>query len=92
MPATQSQNVIDVKEAVRIASRHLHSLFPSVRHGDVALEEVELSENNWEITLSFMKKRQKGLTALFVDEGLVYKKFGVDKNTGEVVFMRIRKP
>ena len=92
MPATTSQKTIDVKEAVHIATRYLHRLIHLIRPGDIGLEEAELSGDNWEITLSFTERRSKGLPSVLTGGGRVYKKFGINKTTGEVVFMRIRKP
>ena len=98
MPATASEKTIDVKEAVAIAKSHLRDLFPRIPPGEIALEEVELDAERWEITLSFPKEtaeqKRKGLVRpIFTGlEDRIYKKFGVHKTTGEVLFMRIRKP
>lgn len=95
MPATASQKIIDVKEAVQIASRRLCELYPRTGAADIGLEEVEIEGSHWEVTLSFTNPRPQmpKLGQLFgVGEDRVYKKFGVDKRTGEVLFMRIRKP
>ncbi len=92
MPATASQKTIDVKEAVQIASQYLRRLIHLVRPRDIGLEEVELCGENWEITLSFTERRSKSLSSMLTGGGRVYKKFGINKTTGEVVFMRIRKP
>lgn len=92
MPATASQKPREVKEAVHLAMEHLRGLIPHIPAGDIGLEEVELVDKNWEITLSFTDRRQKGLSSVLTGEGRIYKRFGIDRNTGEVVFMRIRKP
>lgn len=92
MPATASQKMIDVKEAVQIATQYLRKLIQHIPGGDVGLEEAELSGDNWEITLSFTDRRDSGLTSVLTGEGRTYKNFGINKTTGEVVFMRIRKP
>ncbi len=93
MPATSANETIDVKKATAIAIIHLHGLYPRIPAADVALEEVELSGEHWEITLSFTKPHGKPLKLPEIfGENRIYKKFGINKTTGEVVFMRIRKP
>ena len=92
MPATSSQKTVDVKEAANIATEYLRKLIKFIPAGDIGLEEAELSGDIWGITLSFTDRRNTGLSSVLTGEGRVYKKFGVDKSTGEVLFMRIRKP
>ena len=93
MPATAANETIDAKKATQIARQQLHELFPRIPGADIALEEVELTGKRWEITLSYTKlpANPTMLPMLFGDDR-IYKKFGVDKKTGEVLFMRIRKP
>ena len=87
--------MIDVKKATEIASRHLRELMPKVQTGDIGLEEVEIEGNHWEITLSFTNPRPNLTKVSHIFGGVedrVYKKFGIHRSTGQVLFMRIRKP
>ena len=98
MPATSASETMDVKKATLIARQHLLDLFPKIPSPEIALEEVELDGERWEITLSFPKlnseqKRRGFSIPIFTGfEDRIYKKFGINRTTGEVLFMRIRKP
>ena len=98
MPATTSTAAIDAKKAMAIARGQLLDLYPHVPSPEIALEEVELDGERWEITLSFPKlnseqKRRDLIKPIFTGfEDRIYKKFGINRTTGEVLFMRIRKP
>ena len=78
-----------------IARRQLLDLFPHIPAPTIALEEVELDGKRWEITLSYPKPLpgpMKGSSIFTGFEDRIYKKFGINRTTGEVLFMRIRKP
>ena len=92
MSATSSERVIDVKEAVQIAVQYLLKLIARIRPRDISLEEAELVGEQWEITLGFLDPREKGVANIFGGQSRIYKKFGINSITGEVLFMRIRKP
>jgi len=95
MPATAAKDTIDAKRAMTIARMQLLDLFPLIPAAEIALDEVELDGKRWEITLSYPKPlpspvRRSPIYTGFEDR--IYKKFGIDRTTGEVLFMRIRKP
>ena len=84
-----------MKNATVIASRHLRELYPHIGPADIGLEEVEREGSHWEITLSFSNPRPSPFKVGHVFAGVedrIYKKFGINRTTGEVLFMRIRKP
>jgi hypothetical protein len=80
--------MIDVKQAVDIASRYLISLFADKAPSNVQLEEVELSEDEkyWFITLSFME-----MLPFLVNPRKSYKLFKINADTGQVQSMKIRE-
>jgi hypothetical protein len=83
--------VIEVKQAVKIASDYLRSLYDAEDVKDIRLEEVELNEwestsgkdlhnTNWLVTLSFSR---------FPDRE--YKRFEIDAGSGAIRAMRMVK-
>jgi len=80
--------MIDVKQAVAIASQYLTELFPDKSPANTQLEEVELSEDEkyWFVTLSFTGTIQ-GVIPL----GKSYKLFKINADSGQVQSMKIRK-
>ncbi len=98
-PQTSAKK-LDTKQAARLALKYFNDLFPDAQISDVALEEVEFSddENHWLITLGYetqtaqAKQLNKQLVHLFgPSPARKYKVFKVDAQTGKVISMRIRK-
>ncbi len=80
--------MIDVKQAVDIASQYLISLFADKNPSNIQLEEVELSEDekHWFITLSFTE-----MVLFIVQPRKSYKLFKINADTGQVQSMKIRE-
>ena len=80
--------MIDVKQAVDIASQYLMSLFADRLPSDIQLEEVELSEDEkyWFITLSFREAYFAG-----IPPRKNYKLFKINADSGQVQSMKIRE-
>lgn len=76
--------MLDVKSAVKVATEYLSSLVPAAQQ--TRLEEVELTEDGayWLITLSYYA--EGGIPF----ESRSYKLLKVDRQTGDVVAMKIR--
>ena len=79
--------MIEVKEAVRIASDYLRDLYAAQTFYDPELEEVELTDDvkYWLITLSYA-------TSMVPSVGRHYKQFKIKADTGSVLAMKIRRP
>lgn len=92
--------MIDIKEAVRIASEYLTSLYSAELVRDMLLEEVERSVNEscWLITLGFSRPIPETEVAgvIQVLSGKQFKReykvMEIDASTGEVRSMKIRTP
>ena len=96
---------IDAKQAAKLSLEYFNELFPNAAVSNVALEEVELleDENCWLITLGFdeplrlrtqsLVPANKTLADLFGTSSPArkFKVFKVDAKTGKVISMRIRK-
>jgi hypothetical protein len=94
--------MIDVKEAVRIATGYLKQLYEPAQLHDILLEEVALSDDEkyWYVTLGFSRPVAstnpiQALTETFMkSQGIVnqteYKVFQIDAATGQVRSMKIR--
>lgn len=92
---------IDAKRAAQLALKYFHDLFPNEQGANMALEEVEFSEDEkfWLITLSHHVKAERSpkagvasMQALFGPAtDTKYKVFKVDAHTGKVISMKIRK-
>ena len=80
--------MIDVKQAVNIASQYLISLYADKAPSDVQLEEVELSEDEkfWFVTLSFTER-----LSYLINLRKSYKLFKINADTGQVQSMKIRE-
>ena len=92
--------MIDVKEAVKIATDYLRDLYvPSQLH-DILLEEIALSEDEkyWYVTLGFSRPVPPTDPLRVLTENLLrqtnlrreYKVFQIDSATGQVRSMKIR--
>jgi len=93
--------MIDVKEAVRIASDYLVQLYDASQLHDVLLEEVALSEDEeyWYVTIGFTRNipstdPMKAMTETILNQkkytSREYKVFQIDSATGQVRSMKIR--
>jgi hypothetical protein len=80
-----------VKEAVQQAIKIFSELFPNAK--DVRLEEVELSTDGpwWEITLSFVPMGLSAFESVLGQANRVYKRVEIDRETGELNSIKIRK-
>ena len=86
--------MLEVKEAVKIATDYIQSLFSEKQIPELRLEEVELSTDQkfWEVTLSFVVREPTAYLSLGDAAGSrEYKVFRVNAETGQVQSMKIRK-
>jgi len=69
--------MIEVKEAVKIAQDYIQDLFAHEEIRDLALEEVELSEDNkfWIVTLGFTKQMSQPLNPMEAMSGPKFSRF-----------------
>jgi len=83
--------MLDVKEAAQRASEYFAGLYAEEGLSNVQLEEVELTDDGkyWLITLSYPVKPE--LASLNFNYKRKYKVFKIDRKTGEVKSMKIRK-
>lgn len=83
--------MLDVKEAAQKASEYFAGLYSDQKLPNVQLEEVELSEDDkyWLITLSYPVPPE--LAALNFNYKRKYKVFKIDRDTGQVLSMKIRR-
>lgn len=94
MGSGETQKLLSVTDAVKVAVANLPLLIPDAEH--VLLEEVELSDddNYWFITLGFNPKTlmsAAGFLTPLEDERKKYRVFKIDRTTGEVRSMKIRE-
>ncbi|HUO09547.1 MAG TPA: hypothetical protein VM008_14655 [Phycisphaerae bacterium] len=82
--------MLSIKDAAHRARQYLVELFGEV--ADIRLEEVESEENNWLITLSFLANAPQEDAWIMTQSKMIrqYKIFTIDRDTGEVLAMRIR--
>jgi hypothetical protein len=95
-----SEKTIDVKQAVTAASAYLSELFPKGELHDLALEEVELSDDGqyWYVTMGFNRQlaipRARPLRGLdgggYTNAERVYKLIKVRASDGKPISMKIR--
>jgi hypothetical protein len=89
--------MIDVKEAVKIAIDFTKDILSSENIHQITLEEVELDEAQrfWYITLGIAKIVRESPFAVFEAKGskllVKYKILKINRESGEVVSMKIRK-
>jgi hypothetical protein len=91
--------MIDVKQAVKIAIEYVQQLYEPEQLRDLALEEVELSEDGtiWKVTLGFnglYNEPANAFTALAYERMALstraYKVFHIRASDGAVLSMRMR--
>lgn len=87
--------MIDVKEAVVIATRFLKEMYPDDKSRDLRLEEVVLPDDEkfWLITLSFLRREPSAKLEVNLMGGTskrAYKQIKVNTETGKVQEMVIR--
>jgi hypothetical protein len=86
--------MLEVKEAVRIATEYIQTLFSEKQIPELRLEEVELTPDNqfWEVTLSFVVREPTAYLSLGdAARTREYKVFRINAETGQVQSMKIRK-
>jgi hypothetical protein len=85
--------MVGIKEAVAAAVQFANSVLPPTRTDDIRLEEVEAGDYKgqdvWLITLSM--EGQSAMQILTGRLGRDFKQFAVNKDTGEVLSMKIRQ-
>jgi len=92
--------MIDVKEAVKIATDYLRQLYEPTELQDILLEEVALSDDEkyWYVTLGFSRPVPSTDPMRVLTESILnqkkyrreYKVFQIDSATGQVRSMKIR--
>ena len=98
MEITNTSGIIDVKEATRIAIETAKKIFEGEKLLDLALEEVELTEDDryWLITLGFSTETIAPVgmnvfgSPITPEYTRKYKLFKIDTKTGEVYSIKIR--
>lgn len=86
--------MLEVKEAVKVATEYIQTLFAEKQIPELRLEEVELSQDSqfWEVTLSFVTREPTAYLSLGdAARTREYKVFRVNAETGQVQSMKIRK-
>lgn len=86
--------MLEVKEAVKVATEYIQTLFTEKQIPELRLEEVELSQDSqfWEVTLSFVVREPTAYLSLGdAARSREYKIFRVNAETGQVQSMKIRK-
>lgn len=86
--------MLEVKEAVKIATEYIQTLFSERQIPELRLEEVELSADNqfWEVTLSFVVREPTAYLSLGdAARTREYKIFRINAETGQVQSMKIRR-
>jgi len=93
MATVSSAPPVDVKTAVKIATRYFNDLFQHP-FTDLAVEEVELSDDRqaWRVTLGYVLT-DPGLPAYFGSNksSREFKVITIDAQTGEPTSMKIKK-
>ena len=83
--------MIDVKEAVAVATAYIRELYEEKDLHDLGLEEVELSEDDrwWMVTLGHARKLS-GMDGFGGQHRRAYRVFRIDAEEGVVRSMKIR--
>lgn len=86
--------MLEVREAVKVATEYIQTLFSEKQIPELRLEEVELTPDNqfWEVTLSFVVREPTAYLSLGdAARTREYKTFRINAETGQVQSMKIRK-
>ena len=83
--------MINVKEAVKVATAYFAELFPNAK--EVRLEEVEMAEEGpwWDVTVSFEIPAATAMEAILAQRNREYKIIKVNRDSGEPHSIKIRK-
>ncbi|GEM86472.1 hypothetical protein [Meiothermus granaticius] len=86
--------MLDVREAVKVATEYIQALYTPQPLPELRLEEVERSadEKFWEVTLSFVVREPTAYLSLGeAARTREYKLLRVDAESGQVQSMKIRR-
>ena len=85
-----SEKMIDIKGAAKIAHEYFLDIYSEAGYINIALEELDFSEDGrfWLVTIGYSIS---GITDLLGTSMRNYKIFEINKETGEVESMKIRK-
>ncbi len=90
VPIGRIRIIVDAKTAAENAKKYYESI-AGVVNARVSVEEVELENNYWYITLGISRKTNSVYTlSQGIDEVVTYKIFKIDKTNGKVVSMKIK--
>ena len=83
--------MLNVKDAVKVATAYFADLFPDAR--DARLEEVEMSDEGpwWDVTVSFELPAATPIEAMLAQRSREYKIIKVNRDSGEPHSIKIRK-
>ena len=85
----------DTKEVVRLAKHWLAELYSEEGIADIGLEEVRTDNENWEITLGFVRpfanKILEGINPTYRPTGRLYKILRISDSDKTVIEMRNRE-
>jgi len=73
-----------------MAKEHFLDLYDGSSPGSLRLEEVELEQNTWLITLSVLESSDYSISQLAGKDPRSYKTIAVNAETGEFESMKIR--
>lgn len=85
--------MIDVKEAVKIASEQLVELVGPDKISALRLEEVELTDDEscWLITLGFTDMTMQGVMQMLREPARQYRVLAIDAENGHFKSMKMRE-
>ncbi len=92
--------MLNPKEAASIAAERFDEFYPNQPFEDIRLEEVERVEEDtqvyWLITLGYVDKSsstdRSAVNSLLPNAFRSYKRFKINGETGDIVWMKIRPP
>ncbi len=79
--------MVDVKQAVRSATSFVSELYGDA--SDIRLEEVEASEKNWSVVVSFKTGDQTGLNYVLGKDNRLFKTVAVDLENGTPLSLKV---
>jgi len=93
--------MIDVKKAVSFSMQAIHDFYEGQELTDLALEEVEKTDDEWLITLGFLVPNKNPVKHNVFSMAMAaanerqyirkYKIFSVDAESGKILYMKIRE-